>query len=104
MEYRYEKPLGDRVVVDIIKNKEEKTAGGLLKPAGLDDTMMGIVLITGDGLFTQTGDRIQMTVKAGDTVLLQGTGVKHKNGDKSYQIYREGDILSIVTPIYNIEI
>lgn len=95
MEYSY-KPLGDRVVVKIVKRHDEKTAGGLYKPSGSDTTMMGEVVAVGNGLFTQTGDTIPMTVKVGDVVLLEGTGFKHKNGKDTYQIYRESELLSIL--------
>jgi chaperonin GroES len=89
--------LGDRIVVKITKNKEEKTSGGLLKPAGTDDTIIGEVVEVGSGLFTHSGDRIPITVKVGDMVLLHGTGVRHKNGSEIFQLYRESDILSIIT-------
>ena len=96
MEYNY-KPLGDRVIVKIIKRHDEKTAGGLYKPSGSDTTMMGEVVSVGNGLFTQTGDSIPMTVKVGDIVLLEGTGFKHKNGKETYHIYRESELLSVLT-------
>lgn len=96
MEYSY-KPLGDRVVVKIVKRHDEKTAGGLYKPSGSDTTMMGEVVAVGNGLFTQTGDSIPMTVNIGDTVLLEGTGFKHKNGKETYHIYRESELLSILS-------
>jgi chaperonin GroES len=95
MEVNY-KPLGDRVVIEIIKRHDEKTKGGLYKPSGSETTMTGEVVAVGDGLFTHTGDRIPMTVKVGDTVLLDGTGFKHKNGGKTYHIFRESELLSIL--------
>lgn len=98
MEWNY-KPLGDRVVVEIIKRHDEKTAGGLYKPSGSDTTMTGKVVAVGNGLFTQTGDKIPMSVKEGDTVLLDGTGFKHKNGKETYHIFRESELLSILTTI-----
>jgi chaperonin GroES len=96
MEWNY-KPLGDRVVVEIVKRHDEKTAGGLYKPSGSDTTMTGKVVAVGNGLFTQTGDKIPMSVKEGDTVLLDGTGFKHRNGKDTYHIYRESELLSILT-------
>ena len=51
MEWNY-KPLGDRVVVEIVKRHDEKTAGGLYKPSGSDTTMTGKVVAVGNGLFT----------------------------------------------------
>lgn len=95
MEMNY-KPLGDRVVVEIIKRHDEKTKGGLYKPAGSETTMLGKVIAVGGGLFTHTGDKIPMTVQVGDTVLLEGTGFKHKNNGKTYNIYRESELLSII--------
>ena len=95
MEVNY-KPLGDRVVVEIIKRHDEKTKGGLYKPSGSDTTMTGEVIAVGSGLFTHTGDRIPMTVKVGDVVLLDGTGFKHKNGGKTYHIFRESELLSVL--------
>ena len=95
MEMNY-KPLGDRVVVEIIKRHDEKTKGGLYKPSGSETTMLGKVIAVGGGLFTHTGDKIPMTVQVGDTVLLDGTGFKHKNNGKTYNIYRESELLSII--------
>ena len=95
MEFSY-KPLGDRVVVKIVKRHDEKTAGGLYKPSGSDTTILGEVVAVGNGLFTQTGDSIPMTVKVGDLVLLEGTGFKHRNGKDTYNIYRESELLSVL--------
>jgi chaperonin GroES len=96
MEFNY-KPLGDRVIVKIVKRHDEKTPGGLHKPSGSETTMLGEVVAVGNGLFTQTGDTIPMTVSVGDMVLLEGTGFKHKNGKETYHIYRESELLSILT-------
>ena len=95
MEYNY-RPLGDRVVVEIVKRHDEKTKGGLYKPSGSDTTMMGTVVSVGSGLFTHSGARIPMMTKVGDIVLLEGTGFKHKNAGKTYHIYRESEFLSIL--------
>mgnify|MGYP003124851778 FL=1 len=37
-----------------------------------------------------------MSVSVGDTVLLDGTGFKHKNGGKTYHIFRESELLSVL--------
>lgn len=95
MEFEY-KPLGDRVVVEIIKRNDEKTSGGLYKPSGSETTMMGTVVAVGTGLYTHSGEVIPMSTKVGDTVLLDGTGFKHKNGKNTYHIYRESEFLSIL--------
>jgi co-chaperonin GroES (HSP10) len=43
-----------------------------------------------------SGTKIPMTVKVGDTVLLDGTGFKHKHGNTTYHIFRENELLSII--------
>ncbi len=97
MEQMNYRPLGDRVVIEIVKRHDEKTKGGLYKPAGSETTMLGKVVAVGDGLFTHSGAKIPMTVKVGDEVLLDGTGFKHKNPNgKTYNIYRESELLSII--------
>jgi len=95
METNY-RPLGDRVVVEIIKRNDDKTSGGLYKPQGNDTTMTGTVIAVGKGLYTHSGTKIPMSVRVGDTVLLDGTGFKHKNGTKTYNLYRESELLSIL--------
>ena len=95
METNY-RPLGDRVVVEIIKRNDDKTSGGLYKPQGNDTTMTGTVIAVGKGLYTHSGTKSPMSVRVGDTVLLDGTGFKHKNGTKTYNLYRESELLSIL--------
>ena len=96
MEYNY-RPLGDRVVVEIVKRHDEKTKGGLYKPSGSDTTMMGTVVAVGSGLYTQSGVSIPMSTKVGDTVLYgkyAGTDLKLDGTD--YLIMRESDVIAIV--------
>ena len=64
-----------------------------------DTTMMGKVVAVGEGLYTQSGVAIPMSTKVGDIVLLDGTGFKHKNGGKTYNIYRESEFLSILDEV-----
>ena len=100
MEWNY-KPLGDRVVVEIVKRHDEKTAGGLYKPSGSDTTMTGKVVAVGNWLFTQTGDKIPMTVQVGDTVLMQqhliNDGRKVRLENEEYALIRESELSMIST-------
>ena len=56
------KPMGDQV---LLKKKEgqEKTKSGIILTADTSNYMYAEVQAVGLGLFTQTGDRIPMTVK-----------------------------------------
>ena len=55
----------------------------------------------GPGLFTQTGDRIPMTIKVGDTVLLHGRLLKGDNEvefeNEKYVLVRESEIAMVST-------
>lgn len=90
------KPLGDRVVVQLIK--EEKTVGGfVLAGTSQDKTQKARVEAVGEGIRTLSGDLVAPSITQGDTVLLEShAGTPVKDGDKDYLIVREADILAVV--------
>jgi chaperonin GroES len=95
------KPLGDRVLVKPApKNEERKTESGLFIPdsAMTDDVKYADVVAVGDGLFTQTGTPIPMSVKVGDKVLLPAyhQGQDIKLGGVDYIILRESEMLMVL--------
>ena len=59
------------------------------------------VIAVGNGLFTQTGDRIPMSVKEGDVVLAPVSKLSGKNGnqikleDETYVLVRESEIAMV---------
>jgi chaperonin GroES len=91
------KPLGDRVVVKP-KPKDEMTSSGIVLPdTATEKPQEGAVLSVGHGRVLDNGKRIEMEVKAGDTVLFAkyaGTEVKLEGDD--YLVIRETDLLAIV--------
>ena len=90
------KPLGDRVVVKP-EPAEEKTASGLFIPdTAKEKPQRGNVLAVGPGK-VENGNKIDMTVSTGDTVLYgkySGTEITMDGDD--VLIMRESDILGIV--------
>ena len=92
------KPLGDRVLVEIIEETEQKTAGGLYVPdSAKEKSQRGKVIAVGAGKMTDDGKRITMDVNVGDTVYFAkygGTEVTLEG--KNYSILSERDILAIV--------
>jgi chaperonin GroES len=91
------KPLGDRVVVQP-RPKEEMTRSGIVLPdTASEKPQEGTVLSVGPGRTLDNGKRIEMEVKAGDTVLFAkyaGTEVK-LDGDE-YLVIRESDLLAVL--------
>jgi chaperonin GroES len=91
------KPMGDRVVVKP-KGREEQTRGGIILPdtAG-EKPQQGEVLSVGPGRQLDSGKRVEMDVKAGDTVLFaKYSGTEFKLEDDDLLILNERDILAVI--------
>lgn len=89
-------PLGDRVVLKRAE-AEGKTAGGIVLPdSSKDKPQRGTVISVGEGSINSKGERIALTVKAGDEVIFSSyAGDEMKVGDEEYLLLRESDILAI---------
>lgn len=90
------KPLGDQVLLQE-KEKKEKTTSGIILMNGAEGSyVMADVIAVGEGLFTQTGDRIPMTIKVGDVVMIHKNDTtenkKIKIDNQEYVLVRESDI------------
>ncbi len=91
------KPLGDRLVVEP-KEREEKTASGIILPeTAKEKPQEGNVLAAGPGRRDDDGDRIEMDVAVGDTVLYaKYAGTEIKIEGTKLLILKESDILAII--------
>lgn len=95
------KPLGDRVLLSEIETKQEqRTSSGIIIPdsAKTDDVKKAIVEAVGDGLFTQNGVAIPMSLKVGDEVILPEyhQGIEVKIEGKKYLLMRESEVLMVI--------
>jgi chaperonin GroES len=91
------KPLGNRVVVEPTE-QEEITAGGIVLPeTAKEKPQKGTVLAVGPGDRDESGKRIPMDVKEGDSVLFaKYSGTEIKMDGKKLLILRESDLLAIL--------
>ena len=95
-------PLGDKVVVKALSPEEAgiTTASGIIIPETVtaDDVKMGKVIAVGEGLYTQNGVLIPMSVKPGDEVILPSytQSQEIKIGKEKYILYREAELLGIL--------
>lgn len=93
------KPLGDRVLVQIIE--EEKTSGGVILPSHLNkedrNSRKGLVLATGIGRMNDGGHFEPMEVKKGDKILFSkySDSELEIDGIKYITMY-QGDIFGIL--------
>jgi chaperonin GroES len=88
-------PLGDRVLVKPME-KEEKTKSGIYLPdTAKEKPQEGQIVAVGPGKYDETGKRIPMDLKVGDTVIYaKYGGTEIKVDDVEMMILRESDILA----------
>jgi chaperonin GroES len=91
------KPLGDRIVIELIQT-EEKTASGIVLPdTAKEKPQEGKVVAVGSGRVLDNGERVAPEVSVGDRIIFSkyaGTEVKYDG--KEYLILRESDILAVI--------
>ena len=94
------KPIGDQVLLKVEKTSEKTKSGIILVDRDMS-FVLGKVIATGDGLFTQTGNRIPMTVKEGDAVYVYKSNLGENKDivldDEQYVLVRESEIAVVCT-------
>ncbi len=90
------KPLGARVLVEPIEEKEQIKGGIVIPDSAKEKPTEGKVIAIGKKR-DEDGKEIPFDVKPGDTVLMpKYGGTEVKLDDKTYQIVREDDLLGVV--------
>jgi len=91
------KPLGSRVVVEPIEAEDVTASGIVLPETAKEKPQKGKVLSVGAGDRDDSGKRVPMDVKVGETVLYaKYGGTEIKIDGKKLLILRESDLLAIV--------
>ena len=90
------KPLHDRVLVRRIQS-DEKTKGGLIIPdSAKEKPSEGEVIACGPGARKDSGELIEMAVKAGDRILFgKWSGTEVTIHGEELLIMKESDILGV---------
>jgi chaperonin GroES len=91
------KPLGDRVIVEVLDEEEVTTSGIVLPDTAKEKPQRGRVLAVGPGRY-EDGKLVPIDLSVDDEVVFSkygGTEVKF--GVDEYLILRESDILAKVT-------
>ncbi|MFN8510591.1 MAG: co-chaperone GroES [Deinococcaceae bacterium] len=90
------KPLGDRVVIETIK-ESATTKGGIVLPDSAEKKpIRGKVIAVGSGKMLENGNRVPVDVKVGDVIFFAqygGTMVEYEGTE--YTVLNERDILAI---------
>jgi chaperonin GroES len=91
------KPLGDRVLVEPIEEKEVKKGGIIIPDSAKEKPQEGKVVALGTGKTDDNGKKIPFEVKVGDRVLVSKYGGSEvKLNDKEYKLQSSDDILAII--------
>ena len=90
-------PLGDRVVVKPTAREEMTKSGIVLPDTANERPERGQVLSVGPGRHLDSGARVELDLKVGDTVLFaKYGGTEFKDGDEDLLILSERDILAVI--------
>ena len=90
-------PLGDRVLVKPVEQKETKRGGIIIPDTAKEKPQEGLVVATGKGKTADDGKLLAMEVKAGDKILYgKYSGNEIKIDDCEYLIMHQDDILGIL--------
>ena len=90
-------PLGDRVLVKPLEQKESKRGGIIIPETAKEKPQEGEVVACGKGKTTEDGKVLPMDVKPGDRILYgKYSGSEVKLDDQDYLIMHQEDILGIL--------
>ena len=90
------RPLGDRVLIEPIEEKDQVVGGIIIPDSAKEKPMQGKVLAVGKK-GDKEGKEIKFDVKQGETVLLPKYGGDEVKLDgKKLQLVREEDLLGVI--------
>ena len=90
------RPLGDRVLVEPIEEKDQTVGGIIIPDSAKEKPMQGKVIAVGKKT-DKDGKELKFDVNAGDTVLLpKYGGTEVKLDGKKLQLVREEDLLGVI--------
>src|SRR5881227_3261168 len=91
------KPLGDRLIVEVLEEEETTTSGIVLPDTAKEKPQRGKVLAVGPGSRNDSGEFVPMDVAEGDEIIFSKYGgTEVKLGSDDVLILRESDVLAKV--------
>ena len=91
------KPLGDRLLVEAVEEKETKKGGIIIPDSAKEKPTESIVRALGTGKLDDSGKKIPFEVKVGDRILISKYGgTEIKLDGKEYKILSTDDVLAVI--------
>jgi len=92
------KPLGDRVIVKSLEEKETKKGGIIIPDTAKEKPQEGEIIAVGPGKVAEDGSKVPMEVSVGDKVLFgKYSGTEIKIDSQEYLIMHQDDIFGIIS-------
>lgn len=91
------RPLRDRIVVKRVEETETRAGGIIVPDTAKEKPQHARVVATGPGRITDSGERVPLTIRRGESVLIgKWSGTEVKLGGEEYLILKEEEVLGIV--------
>src|SRR3989454_7817943 len=91
------KPLGDRIRVEPVEQKEVKKERMIIPDTAKEKPMESVVVALGTGKTDDNGKKVPFEVKKGDRVLVtKYGGTEIKLDGKEYKILSSDDLLAVI--------
>lgn len=91
------KPLGDKIVVEVIEEPQTTASGIVLPDSAQEKSQRGKVRAVGSGKLLDSGERVALEVSEGDTVVFAKYGGTEVNIEgEELMILSERDIHAII--------
>ena len=91
------RPLGDRILVEAVEEKEVKKGGIVIPDTAKEKPMESRVVALGTGRTDDTGKKVPFEVKKGDHLLVTKYGGTELNLEgKEYRILNSDDVLAVL--------
>ena len=91
------KPLGDRILVESVEEKEVKKGGIIIPDSAKEKPQESIVVALGTGKTDDNGKKVPFEMKKGDHVLVNKYGgTEIKIDGKEFKILNSEDVLALI--------
>ena len=91
------KPLGDRILVEAVEEKESKKGGIIIPDSAKEKPMESIVRALGTGKVDDNGKKVPFEIKVGDRILVSKYGgTEIKLDGREYKILNSDDVLAVM--------
>jgi chaperonin GroES len=91
------KPIGDRILVEAVEEKEVKKGGIVIPDTAKEKPMESRVVALGSGKTDDNGKKVPFELKKGDRVLVNNySGTEIKLDGRDYKILNSDDVLAVI--------